>query len=99
LNEADDRATLRADVWLWRARFFKSRSTAARLIEEGRVRHGHAGSESRLDKPARLVRPGDSLVFASSGRLIAVQIMALGSRRGPPAEARTLYTPLEDKEL
>jgi ribosomal 50S subunit-recycling heat shock protein len=96
---ADSCACVRADVWLWRARFFKSRSSAARLIEEGRVRHGHAGQETRLDKPARLVRPGDSLVFASGGRLFAVRITAVGDRRGPPAEARALYTPLEDKDL
>ena len=90
---------LRADLWLWRARFFKSRSSAAKLIGEGRVRHTHAGQEARLDKPARLVRPGDSLVFACGGRLVAVRIAALGARRGPPAEARALYTPLEDKDL
>lgn len=90
---------LRADVWLWRARFFKSRSAAAKLIEGGRVRHTRDGAESRLDKPARLVRPGDALVFASMGRVFAVKIAAVGAGRGPPAEARALYTPLEDKEL
>ncbi len=95
----DAASAVRADVWLWRARFFKSRSSAAKLIEEGRVRHGHGGAETRLDKPARLVRPGDSLVFASGGRLFAVRVAALGARRGPPAEARTLYTPLADKDL
>ena len=86
--------SLRADVWLWRARFFKSRSAAAKLIEEGRVRHCAGGIETRLDKPARLLRLGDSLVFASGERLIAVLVAGLGVRRGPPAEARTLYTPL-----
>ena len=91
--------TVRADVWLWRARFFKSRSMAAKLIEEGRARHGHNGVETRLDKPARQVRPGDTLVFASGGRVFAVRIAALGERRGPPADARALYTPLEDKEF
>lgn len=94
-----DAEAVRADVWLWRARFFKSRSSAAKLIDEGRVRHVHAGQELRLDKPARLLRPGDSLVFAQAGRLIAVRVAAIGSRRGPPAEARTLYTALEDKDL
>jgi len=41
------------------------------------------------------VRVGDRLVFASGGRLTAVEILALGERRGPPAEARTLYRALE----
>jgi ribosome-associated heat shock protein Hsp15 len=87
---------VRADVWLWRARFFKSRSGAARLIDEGRVRWSRDGAAARLDKPARLVKPGDELVFAVGGRAVAVRVAALGFRRGPPPEARALYTPLED---
>jgi ribosomal 50S subunit-recycling heat shock protein len=84
----------RADVWLWRARFFKTRSMAARFIDEGRVRHTRAGQETRLDKPARTVKVGDRLVFALGGRLIAVVVEALGERRGPAAEAQTLYSPI-----
>ncbi|HEX3406158.1 MAG TPA: S4 domain-containing protein [Caulobacteraceae bacterium] len=91
---ADD--AVRADVWLWRARFCKTRSLAARLIEEGRVRLTRAGQETRLDRPARPVRPGDALVFAIAGRVHAVRVEALGARRGPPAEARELYSPLEE---
>ena len=87
---------VRADVWLWRARFCKTRSLAARLIDEGKVRLSRAGQETRLDKPARAVKPGDALVFAIAGRLHAVRIEALGVRRGPPAEARELYSPLEE---
>lgn len=85
----------RVDVWLWRARFFKTRSLASRFVEEGRVRLTRAGAEVRLDKPARPVKVGDQLVFAVGGRLIAVAVEALGERRGPPAEARTLYSQLE----
>ena len=87
--------TIRVDVWLWRARFFRTRTLAAKYVEEGRVRLTRAGQESRLDKPARAVKVGDTLVFALGGRLIAVTVEALGERRGPPAEARTLYSPLE----
>ena len=85
----------RADVWLWRARFFKTRSLAAKVCEEGRVRLTRSGQESRLDKPARPVKVGDSLVFALGGRLTAVRVEAIGERRGPPAEARTLYSALD----
>ena len=91
---ADD--AVRADVWLWRARFCKTRSLAARLIEEGRVRLTRAGQQTRLDKPARSVRTGDVMVFAIAGRLHAVRIEALGVRRGPAAEARGLYSPLKE---
>ncbi|THD52664.1 RNA-binding S4 domain-containing protein [Phenylobacterium sp.] len=86
----------RADVWLWRARFFKTRTLAATFIDEGRIRLTRAGHESRIDKPARPVKVGDALVFALGGRLIAVTVLALGERRGPPAEARTLYSSLDE---
>jgi ribosomal 50S subunit-recycling heat shock protein len=85
----------RADVWLWRARFFKTRSMAARFIEDGRVRLTRAGQESRLDKPARTIKLGDHLVFALGGRLIAVIVEGLGERRGPAAEARALYSNID----
>jgi ribosomal 50S subunit-recycling heat shock protein len=88
--------TCRADVWLWRARFFKTRSMAARFVEEGRVRMTRDGAQTRLDKPARTLRPGDGVVFALGGRLIAVRVEAMGERRGPAAEARGLYSPLQD---
>ena len=86
----------RADVWLWRARFFKTRSLAARFLDEGRVRMTRGGVETRLDKASRALKPGDEVVFALGGRLIHVRIEAMGERRGPAAEARTLYSPLQE---
>ena len=91
----DAAPSCRADVWLWRARFFKTRTLAARFCEEGRVRLTRAGTETRLDKPARPLRVGDQLVFAVAGRLTAVTVAELGVRRGSPAEARALYCPLQ----
>lgn len=93
---ADD--ACRVDVWLWRARFFKTRTLAAGFVDEGRVRLSRDGRETRLDKPSRTVKPGDGLVFALGGRLIAVRIEALGDRRGPAIEARALYSPMENEE-
>ena len=92
MSEAE---SCRIDVWLWRARFFKTRSLSAKFVEEGRVRQTRAGHETRLDKSSRPVKVGDGLVFAVGGKLIAVQVQALGERRGPPAQARALYAPLE----
>jgi ribosome-associated heat shock protein Hsp15 len=73
----------RVDVWLWRARFFKTRALAQRFVEAG-----------RLDKPSRAIRPDDILVFAIGPKLVAVQVAALGERRGPAAEAQSLYKPV-----
>lgn len=84
----------RIDVWLWRARFAKTRSGAAALIETGTVRLTHQGRQSRLDKPSRVVRPGDRLMFVTDGLVIDLEVLAVGRRRGPPQEARSLYRPV-----
>lgn len=85
----------RADVWLWRTRFFKTRSLAAKFLDEGKVRLTRGGIETRIDKCARPLKVGDRLVFALGGRLIAVEVAALGERRGPAEEARTLYAQMD----
>ena len=81
----------RIDVWLWRARFAKSRSLAAAMVERGAVRLTHNGVQSRLDKPSRSVHVGDGLVFALGGRLVDLTVLQMGERRGPAEEARALY--------
>ena len=78
----------RIDVWLWRARFFKTRSLAARIVEDGGVRLARGGARSSVDKPSRAVQPGDVLAFAQGPRWLAVRVEALGERRGPATEAQ-----------
>ena len=85
----------RIDVWLWRARFFKTRSLAAHIVEGGGVRLSRGGARAPIDKPSRAVRPGDVLTFAQGPRWLAVKVEALGARRGPAPEARGLYSVLE----
>ena len=85
----------RIDVWLWRARFFKTRALAARVVEDGRVRLLRQGQETRLDKASRSVRPGDGLVFAVGAVVHSVRVEALGERRGPAEEAQALYSLIE----
>lgn len=94
MNEGADDAC-RADVWLWRARFFKTRSMACRFVEEGRIRLTRAGIESRIDKPSRPLKSGDVLVFGLGGRVIAVRVMALTSSPERKAALRGVsVTPL-----
>ena len=81
----------RIDVWLWRARFAKTRSLAAAMVERGAVRLTHNGVQTRLDKPSRTVHIGDTLVFAIGGRLVELTVEGFGERRGPAEEARALY--------
>ena len=91
-----EEAGCRIDVWLWRARFFKTRSLAAHMVSDGRIRLSRSGGETRLDKPSRTVKVGDGLVFALAGRLVAVRVESLGERRGPASEAQQLYSFLQN---
>ena len=94
MSEAGE--SCRVDVWLWRARFCKTRSLAARMVEEGCVRLARGGAEVDLDKPSRSVRPGDRLVLVRDDKRFAVRVEALGERRGPAPEARALYSVVGD---
>ncbi len=86
----------RIDVWLWRARFFKTRSLAARVVEEGGVRLTRSGARNSVDKPSRGIRCGDVLTFAQGPKWVVVRVEAFGERRGPATEARALYNVLTD---
>ncbi len=88
--------TCRVDVWLWRARFFKTRSLAARVVEQGGVRLSRGDVRIALEKPSRMVRGGDILVFSVGARWLTVRIEALGVRRGPAPEARALYSVVDN---
>ena len=82
---------LRIDKWLWFARFFKSRSQAQAAVEAGYVRRNGVA----VVKPAQAVEPGDDLIFPTGRQWRRVTVLALGTRRGPAAEARALYRELE----
>jgi ribosome-associated heat shock protein Hsp15 len=88
---AEPGQTIRLDKWLWQARFCKSRALAAKLISGGVVRV----NAERVQKPATELRVGDGLSFAVGGRVRAVRVLALGTRRGPATEARLLYADLD----
>ncbi len=93
---SEDADSCRVDVWLWRARFFKTRSLAARIVEQGGVRLSRAGARAPLDKPSRSVRCGDVLTFAQGKHWLAVKVEALGVRRGPAIEAQALYSRMDE---
>lgn len=91
-------ASCRIDVWLWRARFVRSRSLAAALVEGGAVRLTHQNRQGRVDKPSRGVHVGDEVLIVLGGRLTQVRVVALGERRGPASEARALYQPVDQAD-
>ena len=81
---------VRMDKWLWAARFFKTRSLAARACELGRVE-----SNGQRAKPARNVRTGDQLLVKTGGGDFQVEVLALSAMRGPAAVAQALYRETE----
>lgn len=87
-------ATLRVDKWLWQARFFKSRSLANGMVAAGRLRV----NSQPISKPHHQVRPGDVLTFPQGRRIRVIEVAAIGTRRGPAAEAQTLYADLAPPE-
>jgi ribosome-associated heat shock protein Hsp15 len=80
--------SLRLDKFLWFARIVKTRALAQTMAEEGRIRiDGRV-----IDRAHAPVRVGDVLSFAQRGAVRVLRVEALPARRGPPAEARALYT-------
>ena len=84
--------SLRLDKFLWFARIVKTRALAQTLAEEGRIRL----SGRTIDRSHAPVKVGDVLSFAVHGKVRVIRIEAIPARRGPPAEARTLYTELPE---
>jgi ribosome-associated heat shock protein Hsp15 len=93
-----DTARMRLDVWLWRARFFKARTSATEAIEARGARIERDGQVRRIDKPATPVEPGDVVSFSAPSGHRLVRILALPERRGPPAEAALCYEGMESGE-
>lgn len=86
---------VRIDVWLWAARFFKTRALAKRACELGRIQ-----CNEQLAKPAREVRTGDMLRVSNDGGDFHVEVLQLSELRGPAAVAQTLYRETdESREL
>jgi len=82
--------SVRMDKWLWAARFFKTRSLAARACELGRIQ-----SNGQPAKAAREVRIGDMLRVTNEGGEFHVEVRLLSEVRGPAPVAQTLYRETE----
>lgn len=85
---------LRLDKWLWQARFFKTRTLAAKTVSAEGVRI----DGTRVSKPGRLVSRGNVLTFVQARRVRVIRIIELGVRRGPAVEAQALYEDLSPPE-
>ena len=81
---------VRLDKWLWAARFFKTRTLAAKACELGRVEANHQPARS-----SREVRVGDLLLIKTEGGDFEVEVLGLSDVRGPASVAQQLYRETE----
>ena len=79
-------APIRIDVWLWAARFYKTRSIAAVAVSAG-----HVSVNGQRCKRAKGVKPGDEVSINRPGELTEVTVLQLSVKRGPAQEAQALY--------
>lgn len=93
MNDATS-AAVRLDVWLWAARFFKTRSLAKQAVEGGKVELNGVGG-----KPAKPVRVGDRLVVNRAGERYEVEVLGLSEQRGPAPVAQQLYSESEASRI
>jgi ribosome-associated heat shock protein Hsp15 len=81
---------VRLDLWLWAARFYKTRSLAKQAIETGKV-----DLDGQRAKAARSVRIGDALRIARGEEHFEVIVQSLSEKRGPASAAQALYVESE----
>ncbi len=93
--QADNSTTsVRLDLWLWAARFYKTRALAKQAIETGKVDVG-----GQRAKPSRAIHVGDALVIARGEERFEVEVQALSDMRGPASAAQALYLESEPSRL
>ena len=79
-------ASVRLDLWLWAARFFKTRSLAKQAIEAGRVEVG-----GQAVKPSRPGKVGEKLMVRRGDERFDIEVLGLADKRGSATVAQTLY--------
>jgi ribosome-associated heat shock protein Hsp15 len=86
LQTGEQTADVRIDLWLWAARFYRTRSLAKQAVETGKVEVG-----GDRPKPSRVVRVGDALRIERAGESFEIAVLALSDARGPASVAQGLY--------
>lgn len=84
---------MRLDRFLFCSRLAKSRTLSQALIAEGHVRL----DGRRVERPSEEVRKNSLVTLPLRGRTLVLRVIALPTRRGPPAEARSCYAEIADR--
>ncbi|WP_353086215.1 S4 domain-containing protein [Stenotrophomonas sp.] len=88
--EATPLAAVRLDVWLWAARFYRTRSLAKQAVETGKV-----DVAGQRPKSSRAVRVGEALQISRGDEVFDIQVLGLSDMRGPAPVAQQLYAESE----
>lgn len=83
--------SVRVDVWLWAARFFKTRRLSREAICGGKIELNDGTC-----KPSRLLQVGDVLRIMRGTERMEVAVLVLSAQRGPASVAQTLYRESDD---
>lgn len=88
----------RLDIWLWRARWFKSRSDAVYMITKKGVRIDRTGLVRKCIKPGASIAIGDILIFRKGSEVKTIRVLDMPHRRGPATEAQACYELVDEAE-
>lgn len=94
MNEIPTVDSVRLDLWLWAARFYRTRSLAKQAVETGKVDVG-----GQRAKASRAVRVGDALRVVRGEETFEVEVRGLSDTRGPASVAQLLYAESEASRL
>ena len=81
---------VRLDLWLWAARFYRTRSLAKQAIDTGKVDVG-----GQRAKASRTVRVGDTIRIVRGDEIFEITVSGLSDQRGPASVAQMLYSESE----
>jgi len=93
-RESEPVGDVRIDIWLWAARFFKTRSLAKQAIEGGKIDVNDLGC-----KPAKALHVGDRLKVVRGDERMEIEVLALSDKRGPASVAQALYRETDASRL
>jgi ribosome-associated heat shock protein Hsp15 len=90
---ASETTEVRLDVWLWAARFFKTRSLAKQAIVGGKI-----AVNDQAAKPARTLHAGDLVQVVRGWERMTVEVIGLNVIRGPATQAVLMYRELAESQ-
>ncbi len=94
VDHAANPPTARLDLWLWAARFFRTRSLAKQAVEAGKV-----GVDGQRAKASRSVQAGDRMEIVRGDETFSIEVLAVSVRRGSASVAQALYRESEASRI